>query len=89
MIGGFWGLLIGILLAVVLITNELVTTCAVGLLVVMLPTGLGAFIAARAKPTDLGLCNDCGYDLRGSSSSRCPECGTELTILQRFRARRR
>lgn len=25
------------------------------------------------------VCRDCGYDLRGSSNTRCPECGRSLT----------
>ena len=31
-----------------------------------------------------GLCLNCGYDLRGNSSPRCPECGSK----RRFRASR-
>jgi uncharacterized repeat protein (TIGR04138 family) len=26
-----------------------------------------------------GICGNCGYDLRGSPSYRCPECGTQNT----------
>src|SRR3954452_7751839 len=30
----------------------------------------------RVESSDIGLfCPDCGYDLRGIASERCPECG--------------
>src|SRR2546430_12165891 len=38
-------------------------------------------VAATARPTDAldstpqRFCPDCGYDLRGLTSGRCPECG--------------
>jgi hypothetical protein len=33
----------------------------------------------RAKRRALGLCDACGYDLRGSADAgRCPECGMEF-----------
>ena len=31
----------------------------------------------RRQRMEQGLCVRCGYDLRGSESSRCPECGDE------------
>ncbi len=31
----------------------------------------------RRRRRDRGLCERCGYDLRGSVSGRCPECGRE------------
>lgn len=34
-----------------------------------------------SEPQDATIsCNDCGYDLTGNASGRCPECGT--TVLQ-------
>ncbi len=39
--------------------------------------------AADAAPLPVGiLCPDCGYDLRGSTSERCPECGFLLEPLR-------
>lgn len=35
------------------------------------------------KRRDRGICVDCGYDLRGSSSERCPECGAEIDPSRR------
>lgn len=32
----------------------------------------------RRRALDRGQCVHCGYDLRGSHSPRCPECGTPL-----------
>ena len=29
------------------------------------------------------ICPDCAYDLRGSTSPRCPECGADLSVLHR------
>lgn len=29
-------------------------------------------------PLSPGTCRSCGYDLRGNSSGRCPECGTVI-----------
>ncbi len=38
---------------------------------------------ADAAPLPVGiLCPDCGYDLRGSTSERCPECGFLLEPLR-------
>jgi hypothetical protein len=42
----------------------------------------------RTRP---GFCVECGYDLTGNVSSRCPECGTPIAVLglpQRSRVRR-
>lgn len=33
------------------------------------------YLTRRTQRMDTGLCAGCGYDLRGSSGSRCPECG--------------
>lgn len=53
----------------------------------IVPTMIGAFIPATAlllwRPLrsrirrSRGLCHACGYDLRGSATNRCPECGSE------------
>jgi hypothetical protein len=39
------------------------------------PGELGAFLAARDVP-----CPGCGYNLRGNTTSSCPECGTPLVL---------
>jgi hypothetical protein len=37
-------------------------------------------VRRRAKRRALGLCESCGYDLRGSADAgRCPECGSGFT----------
>lgn len=47
---------------------------AAGPLAIVLP---GVIRAARGRRRDrAGLCIACGYDLRGSTSGTCPECGT-------------
>jgi hypothetical protein len=43
------------------------------------------------RRTRAGFCVECGYDLTGNVSGRCPECGTPIVILeppQRSRVRR-
>lgn len=40
-------------------------------------------IAARIAPPSGGLCEDCGYDLRGVAGERCPECGAPATAAGR------
>jgi hypothetical protein len=35
----------------------------------------GRRLVARLAPSDGTFCSHCGYDLRGSSLPRCPECG--------------
>jgi hypothetical protein len=35
----------------------------------------------------LGLCLDCGYDLRGLESPRCPECGATFSACDAVRGR--
>ncbi len=44
-------------------------------LVVMTPT---AFLWYRDCLTPPGHCQDCGYDLTGNVSGRCPECGEQI-----------
>jgi hypothetical protein len=38
--------------------------------------GIVFLFLSRRSPRDAGTCAQCGYDLRGLTSSRCPECGT-------------
>jgi hypothetical protein len=40
---------------------------------IAIPTALAYW---RDRPRPRGHCQSCGYDLRGSHSGRCPECGT-------------
>ncbi len=50
-------------------------------LVVQIPSWLGLQGSLRAIHRALSepwQCRNCGYDLRGNSYERCPECGTEL-----------
>ncbi len=88
LVGGFWGLLLGFLLLALVGPLLNGVPCLGVLLLFLAPPAVGAFAAARTTPGDQTLCNSCHYDLQGSVSSRCPECGTELTILQRPRAKR-
>lgn len=59
--------------------------------------GLGAYIIAMmtAGVADLildrlrmfaqpGKCHTCGYNLKGNTSGRCPECGTEIDLYVRL-----
>lgn len=42
---------------------------------------LGAYVYLRASsrpPRPFGTCFQCGYDLTGNTSGRCPECGRSL-----------
>ena len=43
---------------------------------------LGRWITKRCWPDSdcIGLCLECGYDLTGNVSGRCPECGTLIPI---------
>ncbi|MCC6907943.1 MAG: hypothetical protein IT430_08400 [Phycisphaerales bacterium] len=44
----------------------------------LLPTGWNLAAAFDLRPPDgIPRCRKCGYDLRGSTSGRCPECGTD------------
>ena len=36
----------------------------------------GVWLIDKAIPGDHAFCPQCGYDLTGTRSSRCPECGT-------------
>jgi hypothetical protein len=42
--------------------------------------GLACFFHRRHKRTarSPGICQNCGYDLQGNISGRCPECGVEI-----------
>lgn len=35
--------------------------------------GVSSYLYRRSRP---GICKGCGYDLRGQTEPRCPECGT-------------
>lgn len=75
--------------------TEVYGMCAprMGLMVVgnLLAYGIGGFVigsthgalfaSRRAERKRLGLCVECGYDLRGSDN-RCPECGQEFGAVQ-------
>ena len=37
----------------------------------------GGWISDLAFPGDRPYCQECGYDLTGNASGRCPECGTD------------
>jgi hypothetical protein len=44
-------------------------------------TTAGILNPPNLDPPPRGRCNDCGYDLRGILSPRCPECGAQIPIL--------
>jgi hypothetical protein len=55
------------------------------LIVIFVVLGAGTVIAPRVIMRRVvgfrrkhGLCERCGYDLRGSTSTRCPECGNRV-----------
>ncbi|MGP1310022.1 MAG: hypothetical protein ACTS27_07495 [Phycisphaerales bacterium] len=39
-------------------------------------------IARRLAPTGVRLCRECGYDIKGVTGERCPECGAALQRSQ-------
>ena len=43
----------------------------------------GIFLAVRLlePPKDPNACEECGYNLTGNVSGRCPECGTEISSV--------
>jgi len=45
-----------------------------------LPTW-GLFVIDKRRDRH-GLCAKCGYDLRGNTKGRCPECGEEAVIVK-------
>lgn len=45
----------------------------------------GAWLVDRAFPKRVGFCDNCGYDLRGTVSDRCSECGTPVPAHTRKR----
>lgn len=48
--------------------------------IVTLVLAILGFWMSRARPQP-GCCRKCGYDLRGNTSGRCPECGAEASGL--------
>jgi|GEM_PF-927371 len=40
----------------------------------------GEWIVNLAIPSNHPYCPECGYDLRGNISKRCPECGTAIDM---------
>jgi hypothetical protein len=36
----------------------------------------GRWIVDKAIPSNRPYCNECGYELTGNTSNKCPECGT-------------
>ncbi|MCC6361329.1 MAG: hypothetical protein IT450_21540 [Phycisphaerales bacterium] len=54
--------------------------CAVYPLPAYLIAGLAATVARRSLPAEPGpgCCRNCGYDLTGNTSGRCPECGRRV-----------
>jgi rubrerythrin len=36
----------------------------------------GKWVADKAIPSNRPYCHECGYELTGNVSDRCPECGT-------------
>jgi len=46
---------------------------------VAIPT-LWLWVRDRRPPT--GYCQNCGYNLTGNESGKCPECGVRITILK-------
>ena len=55
-------------------------------LVGTIPFAVGPTIRWRRKRR--GCCVDCGYDLSGNRSGRCPECGMQLRSQSRSRSRK-
>lgn len=51
------------------------------LILAVLPARRARRAAARWRRVRRGLCAACGYDLRGSAASRCPECGAVRAAL--------
>ena len=59
--------------------------------------GFGAVVAwrllerrrtLRSRRRSKGLCTECGYDLTGNVSGKCPECGTLVSAKARLLVRR-
>lgn len=47
------------------------------LLAILIPTIIAHLLVGR-RPRQ-GFCKECGYDLTGNRSGRCPECGTQTS----------
>ncbi len=63
---------------------KLDTRIVIPLWLVAIPVGVPTvilFLISR-RPRPRGLCQRCGYDLRGNESGRCPECGTPLPVAR-------
>lgn len=58
-------------------------------LLLLATSGVGAIVGTwlsirRRRWWRDGCCIQCGYDLRVTSSDRCPECGAEMVTSRRY-----
>jgi hypothetical protein len=67
LMGGSWSVFLGLIVAAIAVPVAIVA-------------GFSAFRQTlETERHKVGLCPRCGYDLRGSMGTRCPECGTRIT----------